>query len=146
MRTFLGQIISCPSCKSSNIKLNGHTHTTGKQNHQCKDCERQFVLEPSQKIISEETKFLIKKLLLEKISLAGISRSLNVSETWLQGFVKDLYANLPENLGVDLPNLEELEKQLIAHKDKILSEIEVLKKTLQHLSQQFYGKILRHLS
>jgi transposase-like protein len=136
--------IICPSCQSINIKLNGHIHNK-KQNHQCKDCSRQFVLFPCQKIISEETKSLIEKLLLEKISLAGISRSVDVSETWLQAFISELYLNIPENLGVDLPDKKELEAQLSLHNEKKLCEIALLKKTLQHLSQQLYGKILRHL-
>ena len=34
----------CPDCHSSNIKKNGFTHY-GKQNHRCKTCGRQFVLD-----------------------------------------------------------------------------------------------------
>ena len=32
----------CPSCESERIVKNGKTHT-GKQNHKCRDCGRQFV-------------------------------------------------------------------------------------------------------
>ena len=67
---------------------NGFIHN-GNQNHKCKACGRQFVEAPRQKIISEETKALIDKLLLEKIPLAGIARVCNVSETWLQDYVID---------------------------------------------------------
>jgi len=40
----MGMIIRdvCPRCKSPKYKKNGHIHN-GKQNHQCKDCGRQFV-------------------------------------------------------------------------------------------------------
>ncbi len=62
---------------------NGINHN-GKQNHKCKACGRQFVEAPRQKIISEESKTLIDKLLLEKIPLAGMARVCDVSETWLQ--------------------------------------------------------------
>jgi hypothetical protein len=48
------------------------------------DCARQFVIAPRHQPISEETKKLIDKLLLEKISLAGICRTTGVSERWLQ--------------------------------------------------------------
>ena len=33
---------ACPACGSSKYKRNGHIHT-GKQQHQCKTCGRQFV-------------------------------------------------------------------------------------------------------
>ena len=33
--------INCPKCGSNNIRKNGHRR--GKQNHQCKDCGRQFI-------------------------------------------------------------------------------------------------------
>jgi hypothetical protein len=42
---------------------------------------------PRHQPISAETRKLIDKLLLEKISLAGISRDPGVSERWLQYYV-----------------------------------------------------------
>ena len=89
----------CPRCASTNFKKNGHIHN-GKQNHQCKDCGREFVLTPENKTISEETKELTKKLLLERISLRGICRVISVTMDWLLGFVVDLYLELPDNLNV----------------------------------------------
>jgi len=71
-------IISCPNCYSMNIKKHGHIHN-GKQNYRCKDCGRQFVLHPENKRISTETEGLIRRLLLERISLRGICRVVNVS-------------------------------------------------------------------
>ena len=65
---------------------NGHTHT-GKQNFKCRDCDRQFVMAPRHQPISEETRELIDRLLLEKISLAGIVRARGVSPRWLQYYV-----------------------------------------------------------
>ncbi len=41
-------------------------------------------INPTKKYITEETKNLIDRLLLEKIPLAGIARATNVSEKWLQ--------------------------------------------------------------
>ncbi len=81
---------SCPSCASEQIIKNGYIHN-GKQNHKCKDCGRQFVEDPQNKIISEATKDLIDKLLLEKLPLAGIARVAEVSEPWLQGYVNRKY-------------------------------------------------------
>ncbi len=81
----------CPRCDSANVVKNGFIHN-GKQNHLCKDCGRQFVKDPQNKVISDETKALIDKLLLEKIPLAGIARVTDVSEVWLQGYVNEKYA------------------------------------------------------
>ena len=78
---------------------NGFIHN-GNQNHKCKACGRQFVEAPRQKIISEETKALIDKLLLEKIPLAGIARVCEVSETWLQDYVNRKYEAIPQQVNV----------------------------------------------
>ena len=68
----------CPSCGSIQTIKNGSTHN-GKSKCQCKECGRQFVLNPSQKTVSEETKQLIDKLLLERMPLRGIERVTGVS-------------------------------------------------------------------
>jgi insertion element IS1 protein InsB len=68
------------------VKKNGHTHS-GKQNFKCRDCGRQFVMNPRHQPISKSTRQLIGRLLLEKISLAGIVRATGVSERWLQSYV-----------------------------------------------------------
>ncbi len=81
---------ACPNCQSEQTIKNGHIHN-GKQRYLCKDCGRQFVLNPTNKTISEETKARIDKLLLEKLSLAGIARVEDVSETWLQAYVNEKY-------------------------------------------------------
>ncbi|MEZ4957014.1 MAG: hypothetical protein R2825_25880 [Saprospiraceae bacterium] len=60
----------CPSCHSTNIKKNGHTHY-GKQNHQCKCCGRQFVRNNGH-TVSAWTKAVIKKALKERLSLRAI--------------------------------------------------------------------------
>ena len=87
----------CPHCTSKQTVRNGHIHN-GKQNHKCKDCGRQFVEEPQNKIISQETKELIDKLLLEKLPLAGIARVAEVSEPWLQGYVNQKYEAVPKQV------------------------------------------------
>ena len=80
----------CPRCESEQVVKNGHIHN-GKQRHLCKACGRQFVLNPTNKTINEETKERIDKLLLEKLPLAGIARVEDVSETWLQAYVNEKY-------------------------------------------------------
>jgi insertion element IS1 protein InsB len=91
--------ISCPSCESKKIVKNGKIHN-GKQNYKCRDCGRQFVENRQQKIISQSTKNLIDKLLLEKIPLAGIARVTEVSEPWLQNYVNDKYELISKKVKV----------------------------------------------
>lgn len=91
--------ISCPSCESKQIVKNGRIHN-GKQNYKCRDCGRQFVENRQQKIISQSTKNLIDKLLLEKIPLAGIARVTDVSEPWLQSYVNDKYESVSKQIKV----------------------------------------------
>jgi transposase-like protein len=92
-------MIECPSCQSINHKKNGHIHN-GKQRYLCKDCGRQFTPEGTKKTISQTSKDIIDKLLLEKLSLAGIARAVQVSETWLQTYVNDKYQQVIKEVNV----------------------------------------------
>jgi insertion element IS1 protein InsB len=91
----------CPECHSSNIVKNGSIHN-GKPKFACKDCGRQFVENPDNRI-SQEKRDLIDKLLLERISLAGIARVTGVSERWLQNYVNRKYQAVPRQVGVKKP-------------------------------------------
>jgi insertion element IS1 protein InsB len=73
---------------------------TGKPKWMCKDCRRQFVADPAQRRISDDTKQTIDKLLLERISLAGIVRVTGVSARWLQSYVNAKYAAVPRSVTV----------------------------------------------
>jgi transposase-like protein len=44
---------ACPACASYQFKKNGHVHN-GKQNHRCKDCGREFVLQAENRLIAED--------------------------------------------------------------------------------------------
>jgi Transposase and inactivated derivatives, IS1 family len=110
----------CPKCESINLKRNGHIHN-GKQNYQCKECGRQFVLAPKNKFISEEIKEYIKKLLLERISLRGICRVMNVSLIWLLGFIAELYEELPDDL--NLRTVEYINSLIIQHLEAEVDEM-----------------------
>ena len=102
--------ISCPACGSIKIKKNGHIHN-GNQNYKCLEvmCLRQFVLNPTKKYISESEKELIKRMLLERVSLLGICRVVNVSMPWLLKFIKTVYNAVPDDLNVVL-NMNEIEE------------------------------------
>lgn len=89
----------CPLCNSKQIVKNGRIHN-GKQNYKCRECDRQFVENPQNKIITQSTKDLIDKLLLEKIPLAGIARVAEVSEPWLQSYVNNKYESVLQQIKV----------------------------------------------
>jgi transposase-like protein len=90
---------ACPRCESTQVIKNGRIHS-GKPKWQCKACGRQFVETPQWRTISDDTKALIDRLLLEKISIAGIARATNVSESWLYASVSTKYAQVPRQLEV----------------------------------------------
>ena len=96
----MNNLLNYPQCGLSHSKRNGHTHY-GKQNHQCLSCGRQFV-EDSQRI-TEADRAMIKRLLLERLSLLGICRVMGISLRWLLSFVAEVYEALPDDLNVRLP-------------------------------------------
>ncbi|NJN66485.1 MAG: hypothetical protein HC884_07115 [Chloroflexaceae bacterium] len=55
---------------------------------------------PQFRVISDETRALIDRLLPEQISLAGIARVAGVSETWLQTYVNKKYRSIPRKLRI----------------------------------------------
>jgi DNA-directed RNA polymerase subunit RPC12/RpoP len=93
----------CPKCGSEKYKKNGHIHN-GKQNYQCKECGRQFVIDYDFKEIKDFEKDLINKALLERNSLRGICQIFSVSLTWLLSYIATLYAQTPDDLGFKLPS------------------------------------------
>jgi insertion element IS1 protein InsB len=86
---------NCPKCGSDRVIKNGTIHS-GKPKFACKECGRQFVENPQSYQISGETRGLVDKLLLERISLAGIVRATGVSARWLQYYVNEKYAKVPQ--------------------------------------------------
>jgi insertion element IS1 protein InsB len=90
---------ACRNCQSSDVVKNGRTRHD-KQNYKCRDCGRQFVENPQWRMISEETKGIIDRLLLEKLPLAGIARALQISELWLQQYVNQKYLQVGREVQV----------------------------------------------
>lgn len=88
----------CPDCHSHKIKKNGFTHY-GKQNHKCKDCARQFVLD-NQHTVDETLREIARRALCERLSLRAICRLIGVSLTWMCSFAVQPWASAPEDLGV----------------------------------------------
>jgi insertion element IS1 protein InsB len=114
-----------PGCGSNRYKKNGHTRH-GKQNHQCKACDRQFVATAENPLIAQEQRTLIEHLLREHISLRGICRAVGVSLTWLLHFMVECFAACPDHLHVQLPAgpAEVVLHQLEAEADEMWSFVE----------------------
>ena len=91
--------MNCPQCGGTDIIKNG-SNGVGRSKFLCKACGRQFVEDPKNGSIAQETKELIDKLLLERIPLAGIARVIGVSERWLQYDVNDKYARTPRRVEI----------------------------------------------
>ena len=89
--------IRCSTCFGDKTVKNGR-NSEGTQKYKCKDCGYSFVEHPKKTKISDQTKALVDRLLLEKLSLAGIARSTGVSETWLQSYVNNKYKNISKTI------------------------------------------------
>lgn len=92
----------CPDCGSIRFKKKGHIHS-GKQNHYCKVCGRQFVSEFEQRIVSSDERDLVMRMLSERISMRGIIRVIGVGLKWLMGFAVEYYNAAPEDLNAQVP-------------------------------------------
>ena len=91
--------MQCPACSSTHTIKNGSI-PSGKPKWRCKVCGRQFVVNPGRSRIPSETIELVDRLLLEKLSLAGIARATGVSPRWLQSYVNKKYATVPRTVTV----------------------------------------------
>lgn len=99
--------LRCPNCGSDDIMKNGSTRR-GKQNYKCRVrlwrgealCGRQVVENPQWKRRGPDSSAIIDRLLLEKLSLAGIARVLKLSQSWLQGYFNRCYEALPRQVQV----------------------------------------------
>ncbi|WP_377469638.1 transposase-like zinc-binding domain-containing protein [Pontibacter silvestris] len=99
---------SCYYCGSVNIVNNGKSYY-GKARGKCKDCRRQFVFHRQNRSLSLDQKRLIKLLLLERLSLEGICRVLEISPYPLYRYVDELYREVPGDLNAQVSAQAELE-------------------------------------
>lgn len=99
--TFTHMNKSCYYCGSVNIVKNGRTYY-GKRRGKCKDCLRQFVFNRQNVSLSLEQKRLIELLLLERLSLEGICRVLEISAYHLYRYMDELYHQVPADLNAQV--------------------------------------------
>jgi insertion element IS1 protein InsB len=71
-----------------------------RQNHRCKGCGRQFVLQADNRLVDEDQRTLVERLLLEKISLHGICRVVGVSLRWVMNFMVTCFDAVPGHLHI----------------------------------------------
>ena len=91
--------MNCPGCDSKHVIKNGSIHN-GKPKFECKDCRRQFIENPTQKIITQDQWDCVDKLFLEKLPIAGISRVTGISEPWLQRYINQKYSEIDKTINV----------------------------------------------
>jgi hypothetical protein len=113
---------ACSECGSIRFKKNGHMHS-GKQNHWCKVCGRQFVVRVAERIIADEQCTLIEHLLREHISLRGICRAVGAGLTWLLYYMVERFVAYPDHLRALLlvRPIAEVLRQLEAETDEMWS-------------------------
>ena len=101
-------MLICPDCYSCKIKKNGSTHYK-KQNHKCKICNRQFVLN-NKHTVKPDRRRRIKMELKERLSLRAICRVFEVSLNWLQSFARNLWQQTPNDLGLSEEHITQVNK------------------------------------
>jgi insertion element IS1 protein InsB len=85
---------TCSRCTAAHVVRNG-VNSVGTPTFRCRSCRHRFVANPRKGPVSEEKRDLIRRLLLERLSLRAIVRVVGVSRSWLQRFVNTLYAQTP---------------------------------------------------
>ena len=86
--------MKCPKCSSSKISKNGYRR--GKQCFRCRECGRQFVLNPKQQPYPPEAKQLCLKMYLNGMGLRGIQRVTEIHHTTIMNSIKDAGLKLPD--------------------------------------------------
>ena len=85
----------CPNCQSASVIKSGHVHS-GKQRFLCQDCGRQFTPDADWKSVSPETRGIVDRLLLQRLSLRGIVRATGVSRSWLRRYAASRFRAAPD--------------------------------------------------
>ena len=68
----------CPRCGASHVVRNGQTRA-GSVNLLCRGCGRAFVPDPKRPPITPDREALVRRLVLERLSLRAVARAAGVS-------------------------------------------------------------------
>jgi insertion element IS1 protein InsB len=132
----------CPRCLGTNISKNGFTNSL-KPRNKCKDCKFKFVKNGQDWFISSTEQSYIKGLLLERISLRGICRVMNISLTWLLQFIKEIYAQQPDDLNCQI-NLQKVKHNDHFYIKLVQNQADELWSWVQKRDNVFYVWLLMH--
>lgn len=88
----------CPYCLTDKIQPKGWIRKTGKRRYKCKSCKKHISMTGKNWFISDMKIGIIDGLLLERLSLRGICRSMKISLSWLMMYSKRLYKEQPDGL------------------------------------------------
>ena len=112
----------CPSCSYTLVKKNGRLRN-GKQGYRCLKCDRKFVLDPIQKRIDDTTRSVIRKTLLERVSLEGVCRIFDVSMHWLLKSIQNLTGKLPQALNAEVVQENDEIEVVVLQADELWSYV-----------------------
>jgi insertion element IS1 protein InsB len=132
----------CPRCLGTNIKKNGFTSYL-KPCHKCKDCKYKFVDKGQDWFISPDKKIIIKRLLLERISLRGICRVIDISMSWLLQFIKEIYSELPDDLNCKI-NLKKVKHNDRYYIKLVVNEADELWSWVKRRDNVYYIWLVMH--
>ena len=126
----------------TNIKKNGFTSYL-KPCHKCKDCKYKFVDKGQDWFISPDKKIIIKRLLLERISLRGICRVIDISMSWLLQFIKEIYSELPDDLNCKI-NLKKVKHNDRYYIKLVVNEADELWSWVKRRDNVYYIWLVMH--
>ena len=87
--------INCPKCGNNNIRKNGHRR--GKQNYQCKNCDRQFIESYSEIGYPQKVKEDCLTMYLNGNGFRAIERVTKVNHNTVIRWVRQAGNQLPGN-------------------------------------------------
>ena len=101
--------MKCPNCQSKQIRKNGHRR--GKQNYQCKECQRQFIEEYTKMGYPQSVKENCLKMYVNGLGFRAIERVSGVNHNTIIRWVKASANNLPSAPSVEeIPEITEIDE------------------------------------
>lgn len=101
--------MKCPNCQSTKIRKNGHRR--GKQNYQCKECDRQFIEKYTSVGYSSEIKENCLKMYVNGLGFRAIERVTGVNHNTVIRWVRKSAIALPDTPEVsEIPEITEIDE------------------------------------
>jgi transposase-like protein len=101
--------MKCPNCQSSQIRKNGHRR--GKQNHHCKQCNRQFINEYTERGYPNEVKQNCLRMYVNGLGFRGIERVTGVNHNTVIRWVRASARMLPNAPTMsEIPEITEIDE------------------------------------